>query len=131
MFIIDVENGFILRSVQGLIKIKVALEDESRREEGNKRDAGLLVSWKCRSVIVWMEMRAENDNYGSERPSLVCGRGEDGAHHNYRCSSEVWGISSSEISKFPDFSTSQGSLEWPFLGGLKAGDGVPAGNDLW
>lgn len=83
MFIIYVENGFILHLVQGLIKIKVALEGESRREEGNKRNPGLLVSWKCRSIIVWMEMRIKNYNYGPECSSLVCGCGEDRGHLNY------------------------------------------------
>lgn len=69
----------------GLIKIKVALGGESRREEGNKRDPGLLGSWECRSVTVWMEMRAKNDGSGSECPSpavhrSVWGRGEGRAH---------------------------------------------------
>lgn len=105
MLIIYVENGFILCSVQGLIKIKVALEDESRREEGNKRYPGLLVSWKCRSIIVWMEMRAKNGNYGSECCSLVCARGEDRAHQNYGWGSETWGKTSSEHGETPHFQT--------------------------
>lgn len=101
---------------QGLIKVKVALEDESRREEGNERYPGLLVSWRCRSVTVWMEMRAKNYNYGSECSRLGCGCGEDRAHLNYCWSSDLgqnqlwmWGNP-----KFPDFSTSQGSVELPF-----------------
>lgn len=104
MFIIYVENGFILHLVQGLIKIKVALEDESRREEGNKRYPGLLLSWKCRSIILWMEMRAKNDNYGSECSSLVCvvGRAE---LIRIIAGAQIWGKTSSEHGEIPNFQT--------------------------